>query len=269
MRSCVSCDVCDPDCPVHEDGGGLAQKRPFILISPRLEPGKPYGEEVLDPNECTTKCFVDAIFEAGGLPVMMNLTDDERLIRAYVERADGIAVPGGPDVDPREWGVQEPYDESLLCRPRDAFELPLIRIAVELDKPLFTVCRGTHALNVALGGTLNMDVPSVPRRPGSHKHDHVNLMRKPSHSVLIEEGSLLSRASGGVEPYEVNSAHHCCVERIAPGLVLSARADDGIPECVELPGKRFVLGVQWHPEYTWYTCDRDFNIWKSFVDACR
>lgn len=266
MASCVSCDTCNPNCPVH---GGAPQNRPLIFVAPRFEPGKMYGEEHLDPNEATTKCFVDAIFEAGGLPVMMNLTTDADLISEYVRRADGIAIPGGPDVDPVEWGDRSGYDPSKLCKPRDAFELPLIRECIRLDKPLFTICRGTQAMNVALGGTLCMDVPNYPRKPGSREWNHVNLMRTTSHSVLIKEGSLLAKASGGTEPYAVNSAHHCCLDRLGKGLELVAESDDGVPEGVVFPGKRFVLGVQWHPEYTWYESDRDFNIWKAFVKACR
>ena len=124
-------------------------------------------------------------------------------------------------------------------------------------------------LNVALGGTLDMDVSSVPRKQGSVPHNHSNLMREASHDVIVSEGSLLYRACGGEARYAVNSAHHCCIERLGRGLVLSAVSDDGIPECIELPGKKFVLGVQWHPEYTWYSCDADFSLWKSFVAACR
>lgn len=243
--------------------------RPLVFVSPRLEPGKPYLEETLDPSEATTKCFVDAIFAAGGLPVMMNLTEDMDAIRDYVERADGICVPGGQDVDPMRWGGIAGEGATSLCPERDAFELPLLRMAVEMDKPVFTVCRGTQALNVALGGSLCMDVPGLPRTPGSEEHDHRNLMRESSHEVLIEEGTLLHEACGGKTRYGVNSAHHCCVGRLAEGLVLNARSDDGIPEGIEIAGKRFVLGVQWHPEYTWYWSEPDFQIWKSFVDACR
>lgn len=83
----------------------------------------------------------------------------------------------------------------------------------------------------------------------------------------VEPGSLLERASGS-HGFAVNSAHHCCVGELGEGLVLSAASDDGIPECIEMPSRRFVLGVQWHPEYTWMSGGPDFNLWKAFVDAC-
>ena len=189
------------------------------------------------------------------------------MIDQYVELADGVAIPGGPDVDPKLWGDERPYDESLLCHVRDACEVPLVRKVVKADKPLFTTCRGTQVLNVALGGSLDMDVPSIPRREGSTSHDHADLLTRTCHQVEIFGESLLERASGS-RGYSVNSAHHCCVKDLGDGLVLSATSDDGIPECVEMPGKRFVLGVQWHPEYTWEKCEEDFNLWKAFVAAC-
>ena len=266
MASCVSCDTCKPECPVH---GGEPSARPLIFVAPRFEEGRMYGDERLSPNEATTKCYVDAIFEAGGLPVMMNIPEDVSLIDEYVRRADGICLPGGPDVSPTLWGDSSEHPGCTSCPERDAFELPLIRACIAADKPLFTICRGTQMLNVALGGTLSMDVPCYPRKPGSTPRVHTNLLKEPTHDVVIDEGTLLYRACGGEDRYSVNSAHHCCVDRLGRGLVLTARSDDGIPEAIEMPGKRFVLGVQWHPEYTWYTCDADFALWKSFVRACR
>lgn len=242
-------------------------RRPIILVAARYEEGHLHKTEKLAPNECGATVFIDAILAAGGLPVQMALTDDEDVLDQYVELADGVAIPGGPDVDPKLWGDERPYDESLLCHVRDACEIPLVRKVVQADKPLFTTCRGTQVLNVALGGSLDMDVPSISRREGSTSHDHADLLTRTCHEVEIDEGSLLERASGS-RGYSVNSAHHCCVKDLGDGLLLSATSDDGIPECVEMPGKRFVLGVQWHPEYTWEKCEEDFNLWKAFVAAC-
>ena len=242
-------------------------RRPIILVATRFEEGHVHKTEKLAPNECGAAVFIDAILAAGGLPMQMALTDDEDVIDQYVELADGVAIPGGPDVDPKLWGDERPYDESLLCHVRDACEVPLVCKVVKADKPLFTTCRGTQVLNVALGGSLDMDVPSIPRREGSTSHDHAALLTRTCHQVEIFGESLLERASGS-RGYSVNSAHHCCVKDLGDGLVLSATSDDGIPECVEMPGKRFVLGVQWHPEYTWEKCEEDFNLWKAFVAAC-
>lgn len=244
-------------------------RRPVVLVAPRWVPESTSGSERIAPQEAIADCFVDAILAAGGLPLVMSLTEDEGVIDSYLELADGVAVPGGPDVNPRRWGSDMDYDPALLSEPRDAFEFPLVRHALAADLPLLTTCRGTQLLNVALGGTLCMDVPSLGATEGMVQWRHTGILSGVCHPVDVEEGSLLSRALGGVTHAQVNSAHHCCVERLGEGVRLVARATDGVPEGIEVPGRRFCVGVQWHPEYTWREVGTDFSLWRSFVDACR
>lgn len=249
----------------------MASRRPLILITPRWEQQVPSVRvpEPLAPEETMACVFADAIVAAGGMPLMMALTEDEGVIDGYLEMADGIAVPGGQDVDPRLWGDDSGYDEALLCHERDAFEGRVLRRALELDKPVFTTCRGTQLLNVVLGGTLCMDVPGLDPRKGMALWRHQMVLTDPAHPVEVEEGSLLSRALGGATLVQANSSHHCCVERLGEGVRLVARATDGVPEGIEVEGRRFALGVQWHPEYTWRSLETDFSLWRSFVEACR
>lgn len=244
-------------------------RRPIVLIAPRWEAESVLGSERIAAQEAIATCFVDAILAAGGLPLQMSLTTDEAVIDEYLELADGVAVPGGADVNPARWGSTEPYDPALLCEERDAFEFPLVRKAVAADVPLLTTCRGTQLLNVALGGTLCMDVPSLGAREGMVQWRHTGILNTVSHPVEVEEDSVLCRALGGAALIQTNSAHHCCVERLGEGVRLVARATDGVPEGIEVEGKRFCVGVQWHPEYTWREVASDFTLWKSFVDACR
>ncbi|MBM6816403.1 gamma-glutamyl-gamma-aminobutyrate hydrolase family protein [Olsenella uli] len=244
-------------------------RRPVVLMAPRWVPESRAGLERMAPQEAIADCFVDAILAAGGLPLVMSLTEDEGVIDSYLELADGIAVPGGPDVNPRRWGSDMDYDPALLCEQRDAFEFPLVVRALAADLPLLTTCRGTQLLNVALGGTLCMDVPSLGAPEGMAQWRHEGILNDPAHPVEVEPESLLSRALGGVTSAQVNSAHHCCVDRLGEGVRLVARATDGVPEAIEVPGRRFCVGVQWHPEYTWRTLPTDRALWRSFVDACR
>lgn len=229
-----------------------------------------FGERIA-PQEAIADCFVNAIFAAGGLPLQMSLTTDEDVIADYVAMADGIAIPGGPDVNPARWGDESPYDPALLCEERDAFEFPLVKAALEADVPLFTTCRGTQLANVALGGTLCMDVPSLGTREGMVQWRHERALNVPIHPVEVEPDTLLARSigdavgAGGL--IQTNSWHHCCVDRLGEGVVVTAHATDGIPECIEVPSQRFFLGVQWHPEYTWPRIEADFNLWRAFVAA--
>ena len=138
--------------------------RPLILVAPRWEEAKPFLSETLSPNEEIASVFVDAILAAGGLPLQMSITEDIEVIRHYVDIADGIAIPGGPDVNPKRWGDDRPYDPTLCCEIRDCFEFKLVGEVLRAKKPLFTTCRVTQLLNVATGGTLCMDVPSLGAR---------------------------------------------------------------------------------------------------------
>lgn len=251
---------------------GAARKsdgtRPVILIAPRLEQ-PPHicgmtGE--LSPEEAGAKVFMDAVLAAGGLPLIMPLTTDPEHMAELVAHADGIAVPGGQDVSPALWGDTDPYDETLLCPERDAFEFPLIEAALEADKPLFTTCRGTQMLNVVLGGTLCMDVPNRPCRDGMVPWRHAMILHDPAHPVEVLPESLLERVVGS-PLIQVNSSHHCCVERLGRGVKVVAEATDGVPEAIEVTGQRFCLGVQWHPEYTWRALKTDFALWRAFVEA--
>lgn len=248
----------------------VSSARPLIGVTPRWEHkhGGLADYEVVSPEETIAHCFTAGIVAAGGLPVLLPLTEDESVMDECVAMCDGFAIPGGPDVNPARWGV-EGYDQSLLCPERDAFEFALVERVLAADKPLFTTCRGTQLLNVACGGTLCMDVPSLGAPEGMAQWRHTGILTMPAHPVDVFPGTLLSRCVGGQVQLQVNSAHHCCVEKLGDGVVLSARATDGVPECIELPDRRFVLGVQWHPEYTWPHLASDMGLWKSFVDACR
>lgn len=248
-----------------------ASDRPLIMVAPRLERTAPCLKmpEALAPEEAAATVFLDAILAAGGLPLMMPLTDDDRVLARMVDMADGIAIPGGQDVDPKLWGQQGPYDAALLCPERDAFEMRLVRAALASHKPLFATCRGAQILNVALGGSLSMDVPSFKPVDGMALWRHAPILSDPAHPVDVKAGSLLERALGGYTMVQANSSHHCCVDRLGEGVELVARATDGVPEGIEVPSERFCLGVQWHPEYTWRRMPTDFNLWKSFVSAAR
>jgi putative glutamine amidotransferase len=223
--------------------------------------------EKLAPEEAIASVFADAIIAAGGIPLTMPITDDPALMETFVDMCDGVALPGGQDVNPRLWGDEGDYDPRMLCDKRDAFELELVRRVLAANKPLFATCRGMQLLNVALGGSLCMDVPNLEPRAGMALWRHEMILNDPVHPVEVEEETLLARSVGGARLIQVNSSHHCCVERLGEGVRLVGRATDGVPEAIEVSSQRFCLGVQWHPEYTWGKIETDFSLWRAFVDA--
>ncbi|MFD6063690.1 gamma-glutamyl-gamma-aminobutyrate hydrolase family protein [Rhodococcus wratislaviensis] len=190
--------------------------------------------------------FGTKISEAGGLPVQLPYESDGYDI---IDRIDGLIVTGGQDIDPELWGGPPPleseYGEVLsIDRRRDDYEISLIRCALDRNVPILGVCRGNQVLNVALGGTMIPDLPDQGVR-------HLSLESVPDarpekeHQVTFAADSLAASLYGATA--FVNSWHHQAVDRPGAGLVITGRAEDGVVESIELPG-RPLLGVQWHPE---------------------
>lgn len=161
---------------------------------------------------------------------------------SVVQHVQGLVLTGGVDVLPAYYG-QEPEPElGEVDRERDAFELGLLAMADAADVPTLAICRGVQILNVHRGGTL------VQHLPQSARHRRNDTPKSQAvHAVRVEAGSRLAGIIG--TGAEVNSRHHQAVDRVGSGLLVSARdAEDGVIEAVEDPTRRFLVGVQWHPE---------------------
>lgn len=194
-----------------------------------------------------SRSYVEAVQHAGALALM--LPPDELLLddpAEVLELLDGLMLAGGADIDPSSYGSQ-PHPETVDTVPeRDRFEIALVRAAVERDLPVLGICRGMQLINVAYGGTL---LQHLPERFGHHEHLRVpGTFDGADHDVDLIEGSLAARAAG--EPHHATkSHHHQGVDRLGEGLQISGSSSmDGLPEAIEMGERRFVLGVQWHPE---------------------
>ena len=180
--------------------------------------------------------------------------------------ADGLLLTGGDDVDPALYG-EIPHPTFDVAEPgRDAFEIDLIRRALDADLPVLAICRGLQVLNVALGGTLIQDIPSEPN--SLLPHDAEGLATTLAHTVTVAPGSCLAALVGPDGVRAVNSRHHQAVRAPGRGLVVTAVAPDGIIEAAEVPAARFCVGVQWHPENFHATGEFD-RLFEGFVAACR
>lgn len=236
--------------------------RPLICVTPCWQPGD--GTRT-SSNEYATDMFLDAIVAAGGVPLVMPITQDKALIDHYVSIADGFALPGGAGPDPSLWG-EHPSGDKALSDPRDALEIPLIREVLAADKPLLAICRGEQLLNFVCGGTVSRDVMSIPCPFVGH-WQHWGAHWEPVHEVIVKRGTLLYECVGARECIRVNSNHRQCAMSTGEGVVVSGRATDSVIEAIEVTDRRFCLGVQWHPEYTWTTQESDAHIWRSFIAA--
>lgn len=205
--------------------------------------------------------YIKAVQRAGGIAIVLPpdgvaVADPDLLL----DRVDGLMLAGGADIDPVSYGA-EPHAETKGTWPeRDRFELALTRRALERDLPVLGICRGMQLLNVALGGTL---MQHLPETLGSEAHRTIAGTFSEHHVRLAPDS--LACSAAGVESFVVWSHHHQGVEDLGAGLKVTGwAAEDDLPEAIELPDKRFALGVIWHPEE-----DEDSKVIAALVAAAR
>jgi putative glutamine amidotransferase len=180
-------------------------------------------------------------------------------------------ITGSPsNVEPHQYGGPPSMEGTLHDPDRDATTLPLIREAVRRDLPVLAICRGIQELNVALGGTLYQRIFEMPGRFNHRRRrGKMTLDQRygPAHPVQLSEGGRLTELAGAGEVM-VNSLHGQGIDRPGPGLFVEAVAPDGQIEGVSLPGARFVVGVQWHPEYKPLENPFSRALFAAFAQAC-
>jgi len=242
--------------------------RPIIGIPTQTLHAMDGIPEALPESWVMNQRYSRVVASAGGLPVMIPLLDDEATLRALYDRLDGLLLPGGLDLDPATYGEPRRPDCGRVDPDRDRVELQFARWAIAEGKPVFGLCRGLQIVNVALGGTLYQDIAA--QFSGAIKHDYFPTAGYArdhlAHEVTVSSGSRLGTLIGAVA-LRVNSMHHQAVKELAPGLLPTAVAPDGVVEAVESPDRPFLLGVQWHPESL---VERDLRMRRlmvGFVEA--
>lgn len=187
--------------------------------------------------------YVEAVVNAGGIPVILPIIAEKEDIRAQLINIDGLIVSGGNDVNPIAYG-EEPMEKlGFIDSARDVFDLELIKEARSQNMPILAICRGLQILNVAFGGTLYQDLSYD--KDSYVKHSQNSHTYTPGHLVNIAQGTVLSGILG--EKAVVNSFHHQAIKDVGEGLIVSARAMDHVIEGIEAR-EGLIMGVQWHPE---------------------
>jgi len=211
--------------------------------------------------------YLDMVVEAGGWPVLVPPVGDRvddpvavtaSAVGAVLDAVDGLLVIGGGDVSSGRYGQEPDGRNGGMNDRRDELELQLVDAAIDRDLPVLAICRGHQVLNVLFGGTLVQQLPdllgSTRHQPAAGAFGEV--------TVLTEPGTHVHRLLG--ERVDVLCSHHQAVDAVGESLLVSARSDDGVVEAVEILGRTFVVGVQWHPEE-----QRDTRLFAGLVEAAR
>ncbi|QNN76299.1 gamma-glutamyl-gamma-aminobutyrate hydrolase family protein [Pseudoxanthomonas mexicana] len=236
---------------------GLPTDHKQIGAHPFLAVGEKYVRAVVDG--------------AGCLPLLVPTLDPVLPLRDVLAGLDGLLLTGAvSNIEPHHYSDESSYEGNLLDPRRDATNLPLIPLAIEMGVPVLAICRGFQEVNVAFGGTLYQ---KVHEQPGfmdhrENKDDPLDVQYGPAHDIALVPGGLLAGLAGDTRA-TVNSLHGQGVRRLGEGLVVEAQAPDGLVEAFRHDGPAFMLAVQWHPE--WKVRENAFYLatFRAFGDACR
>ncbi len=199
------------------------------------------------------KChYSDAIIKAGGIPLLIPLSDDALI---YVEKIDGLLVPGGGDLNPLYYNEIMMPQVKVVPRQKSDFEISLLRGVINLHKPILGICYGMQLINVALGGTIYQDIESQVSSGINH--------RKGYHTVVVEENKFLKKGE-----FSVNSTHHQAVKELGAGIRGFAFSPDKLIEAFYGTDYSFLVGVQWHPERL-MNDSLSLELFRSFIEEAK
>lgn len=212
--------------------------------------------------------YLDGVKYAGGLPVVLPLTDDRSQLEQIVLEFDGFLFTDGQDIAPSYYHEKPSPLCGRPCPIRDTMESRIfVQAAQTLNKPCLGIGRGLQLFNVLLGGTLYQNLPTQLISSRGIVHNQAPPYREPAHALHLDTQSPLYALTEQVQ-IQVNSSHHQGICVLAEDLTRMARASDGLIEAAYMPGRHFVWGVQWHPELDLHDTVNK-RIFEAFVKACR
>lgn len=236
------------------------KKEPFIGITCDINLPK-HRKQTLGFELACDHRYPDLVKAAGGYPVLLPITNQENIIRKYLEQVDGLVIVGGDDVDPALYGEKRKRGTGLIFKPRMEFEQKLYQEVKRLNLPILGICYGMQLINVLEGGTLFQDI----RRDAKSKLSH-RKKSHPYHRIAISPDSRLRKVIGQSVTV-VHSDHHQAISRVAPGFKPVAFAPDGVIEAIENRSRK-ILAVQWHPERS-FRHAASLRLFRAFVNLCR
>lgn len=242
-------------------------KKPIIGITPDLAQNSEKYSYASFPWYALRRNYADAIIKAGGIPLLLPYQYNIDELLAVI---DGVVIPGGDeDIHPKFYEHEYCRDVIIANDARDEFEMLVFKKALGKNIPILGICRGMQLLNVAFKGTLIKHIPDYIKDIKQEiiiNHTQPDPTNIVSHSVNIVAGSYLSKIANNKDHLMVNSTHHQAVDKVGGKLIVAAKAEDGVIEAIESSNHRFLIGVQWHPEYL-NDNGIDLNLFKELVKA--
>ena len=238
-------------------------KKPIIGITLDLPVKSEQNKYAAFPWYALRKNYMDSVIKAGGVPIC--LPYDHENIHQVVNLIDGLIIPGGDcDLHPSLYEKEILSDKVVLNEERSKFEIELFEIIKHKNIPFLGICFGMQIMNVSFGGDLIQHIPDHIKSDINHTQPHPK--DAPWHNINIEKNTMLYDFAEKADRVMVNSTHHQAVGRVGQGLIASAIASDGIIEAIEAPDYKFMMGIQWHPEYL-TTDPLDLKLFKALVQA--
>jgi len=211
--------------------------------------------------------YIEAVQKSKGIPIVLPVLEEfnAETIKRQVSLVDAILIQGGIDITPSLYGEEAVPELDITCLKTDKFLLEVIKCAKERKIPILGICKGMQLINVSYGGTLYQDIKYAGLDSKSHRQSDESIT-KPFHSINLEKNSLLGKIFDNKEKIMVNSYHHQAVKDLGKGLVIDAKADDGIIESIHYDDKsQWILGVQFHPEQLSRNNDDFRAIFSEFI----
>ena len=241
---------------------------PLILVTPCQQAA---GIEFADSSISLSNRYTQAINDAGGMPLVLPVTATSDQIAELVRRADGVLLTGGEDIELKHYAPDTPPELAAKLGEvepaRDVLEFALVEEVFRQRKPLLCICRGHQMLNVALGGTLLVDIPT--QLPGALAHKQVERKFELVHDVILAPDSQIASILGTART-GTNSTHHQGIARVADALRVTGTTSDGVIETMELkdPARLpFLQSVQFHPERLYDRHPHFAQLFRAFIRA--
>ena len=231
----------------------------FSMVPPAKKGMKPRGRFAVG------RSYVKAVIEAGGIPMLLAGAANPKDVEQQIELLDGIILTGSADHDPKLYGEKKHPKTKLMHDVRQQYEIQVGKMGMKSNKPILGICGGCQALNIVNGGSLIQDIPIIIGTPIIHSQKQGRSVL--THDVYIDRNSRLFQIIKK-DKIKSNSFHHQAVKKVANGFKVAACTKDDIVESIEIQNKRFVLGVQWHPEEL--TAHKEhLALFKALIEAAK